>query len=181
MEENKYKVNVFEIDNGKKKIFVGYSTSNHQQAFEKFVTSVRKERHPANLTKWTKGLPDYDTAEEAIEAAKAVIIALEAKRYMVIAGPMVQNDFWQVYAIELDNNPKKVYIGQSIYDPEIRLEQHMAGLNSSVKVRRADNPKLRPDLYGKIGKIENREEAQKAEIKLAEELREKGFTVYGGH
>ena len=176
-----YRVHVFEIDQGKKKVFVGYSTSNHQQAFERFVTSVRRERHPANLVKWTRDLPDYDTAEEAIEASKAVITALEAKRYMVIAGSLIQNDYWQVYAIELDNNPMKVYIGQSIYSPEIRLEQHMAGLNSSVKVRRADNPKLRPDLYGKIGKIENREEAQKAEIKLAEDLKQKGFTVYGGH
>lgn len=176
-----YRIHIFEIDEGKKKVFAQYSTYDTETCFAKFKTSVRKERKPKVLVKFTKDLPEYESAEDAVSALEQLTTTLESAKYSVIAGTPLQKDYWQVYVIELDNNPMKVYVGQSIYDPEIRLEQHRAGLNSSVKIRRANNPKLRPDLYKHLQKLDSKEAAMAAEAQLAEELREKGFTVYGGH
>jgi len=176
-----YRINVFEIDKGKNKLFVQYSEQNAQQSFEKFVKSVHKSKKPMILAHLTQDLAKFETAEAAEAAALELIAGLEKEGYQVIAGPLMQQKFWQLYVIEIDNNPMKVYVGQSIYDPELRLEQHKAGINSSAKVRQTNNPHLRPDLYAETGKFESREEAQKAEVRLAEALTEDEFKVYGGH
>ena len=40
---------------------------------------------------------------------------------------------------------------------------------------------LRPDLFASWNPIDSRREAEQAEVRLAEALRERGFRVYGGH
>jgi hypothetical protein len=174
-----YKVYIFEINKGSRKLFIQYSTEHMQKCFEKFVRSVRHGKKPAMLIEKSAKIKPVKTEEEAKALIAEQVTILTEKNYQVIAGAHLQKDFWQMYVIELDNNPKKVYVGQSIYNPDIRLAQHISGYNSSVKVRKAKDPVLRPDLYENFGVIKTKEEARAAEMKLAEDLRHQGFTVYG--
>lgn len=176
-----YEIHIFEIDAGKKKLYISCSTKNVQQDFDKFKKKVRKGKTPIILDSLMNKLPKYETAKEANLAARKLVINLERRGYNVIAGTPLQNGYWQVYVIELDNNPNKVYVGQSIYEPKKRLEQHKAGHNSALKVYKAKNHKLRPDIYSKIEKIYSIEDARCKEAYLAENLRNKGYTVFGGH
>ena len=95
---------------------------------------------------------------------------------------------YHVYVIELSDdagprvNPQKpnVYVGQSVRTPEIRFAQHREGFKASRVVRRF-GIKLRPRLYRNYGPYRSRDEALKGEKQLADRLRDRGFTVYGGH
>lgn len=176
-----YEIHIFEIDAGKKKLYISCSTKNVQQDFDKFKKKVRKGKTPIILDSLMNKLPKYETAKEANIAARILLINLDRCGYNVIAGTPLQNRYWRVYVIELDNNPNKVYVGQSVYEPEKRLEQHKAGHNSALKVYKAKSRKLRPDIYGKIEKIYDNEEAKAKEAQLAKELKVKGFEVHGGH
>ncbi len=173
-----YQIYIFEINKGSRKLFIQYSQDHIQKCFEKFVRSVRHGKKPAMLVEKSAKIKPINTEDEAKKLVLDQVEILTEKNYQVIAGSHLQKGFWQLYVIELDNNPKKVYVGQSIYDPEIRLAQHISGYNSSVKVRKAENPILRTDLWVPSA-IKTKEEAQTAEKKLAEDLRHQGFVVYG--
>jgi hypothetical protein len=95
---------------------------------------------------------------------------------------------YYVYVIELTDeagprlNPRRacVYVGQSVHTPDERFRQHKAGYKASRKVQRHGRW-LRRKLYEQYNPIATREEAEKMERWLAEYLRERGFTVFGGH
>jgi hypothetical protein len=95
---------------------------------------------------------------------------------------------FRVYVIELSDevgprsNPEKpsVYVGQSALSPEKRFEAHRAGHRASRRVRNF-GVRLRPRLYRNVGPFDTRAEAEAAERHLADRLRRRGFTVYGGH
>jgi hypothetical protein len=91
-------------------------------------------------------------------------------------------NLFSVYVIELDD-PKVVYVGCSWHGPEVRLKRHLAKDKKvgSIHVRRAKNPKLRPDLYLELPKYPTREKAETAERIHAAKLKLLGYTVYGGH
>ena len=89
-----------------------------------------------------------------------------------------------VYVIEINNDPKHVYVGQSSKTPEERLKQHMAGdyEHKSARVfKRGAKGKLRPDLYAYLERFATQAEAEEMEWLLARDLREEGFKVEGGH
>lgn len=85
-----------------------------------------------------------------------------------------------VYVIELDD-PNTVYVGETGLPVEERFEKHKIGYKSSKHIRKAKNPMLRPDLYEHLPQYLTVKESQKAEEKLAETLRKKGYKVFGGH
>lgn len=86
-----------------------------------------------------------------------------------------------VYAIQLDGNPKNIYVGQTSHSPEERLKQHNSGLleNYSAKVfRKGVRGILRPDLYQYYPTYSNRNDALRAEIVFAEKLYGLGYSVH---
>jgi hypothetical protein len=95
---------------------------------------------------------------------------------------------YYVYVIELDDEvgPRRdprypsVYVGQSAVPPERRFRQHLEGYRSSRHVRK-HGKHLRPRLYGHFNPIATRAEALATERELARRLRNRGYTVYGGH
>lgn len=87
---------------------------------------------------------------------------------------------YRVYVIELDD-PMTVYVGQSYLTPEERFKKHISGVKSSRYVKKATNPKLRPDLYKHLPAYHRREDAERMEEKHARYLVKLGFNVYGGH
>jgi hypothetical protein len=95
---------------------------------------------------------------------------------------------YYVYVVELDDavgprrNPRypSVYVGQSVLPPQERLRQHKDGYRSSRYVRK-HGKHLRPGLYRRFNPMATRDEAVAVEQELARRLRNRGYTVYGGH
>jgi predicted GIY-YIG superfamily endonuclease len=95
---------------------------------------------------------------------------------------------YYVYVIELDDTvgPRRdprhpsVYVGQSAVPPEQRFQQHKQGYRSSRHVRK-HGKRLRPRLYRHFNPMATRDEAVAVERELARRLRNRGYTVYGGH
>jgi predicted GIY-YIG superfamily endonuclease len=95
---------------------------------------------------------------------------------------------YYVYVIELDDSvgPRRdprypsVYVGQSAVPPAERFRQHKEGYRSSRHVRK-HGKYLRPRLYRHFNPMATRNEAVATERELARRLRNRGYTVYGGH
>lgn len=92
---------------------------------------------------------------------------------------------YYVYVVELDKSKRKtekpaVYVGQSAKTPPERFAQHKRGVRASRHVR-DHGVRLRPRLYEKHNPLESRQDAEAKETWLAERLRKRGYTVYGGH
>ena len=101
---------------------------------------------------------------------------------------------YYVYVIELDdecewcrNRPtarpsRCVYVGESYHPPEIRLQQHLAGIRPGKPFRMGcAKARLRPELYSHIPPVEDEEEARRLEAKLGQTLERQGYTVAGAH
>lgn len=94
---------------------------------------------------------------------------------------------YHVYVILLSDdigprlNPKfpSVYVGQSAKKPKERLEQHKSGYRASRHVKNY-GIRLLPRLYRDLNPLFS-DERYEVEERLAEELRDQGYTVYGGH
>jgi predicted GIY-YIG superfamily endonuclease len=93
---------------------------------------------------------------------------------------------YRVYVIELDDSLRKgtdkpaVYVGYSVRSPEERFAQHLRGERASRHVR-DHGVRLRPRLYRAYPAAASRPEAERLERHVADRLRRRGFTVYGGH
>ena len=70
-----------------------------------------------------------------------------------------------------------LYVGQTARAPEERFAQHLAGVRSS-RIVKEYGVRLRPRLYANVGPFETRAESERAETKLAERLRRRGFAVW---
>lgn len=88
-----------------------------------------------------------------------------------------------VYVVYL-RNPKGdgragYYVGMTGLTPEERFANHKAGIKAAGVVRRF-GVRLVPRLYAHLNPMTFQEAAAK-EIELAEQLRARGFQVFGGH
>jgi len=71
------------------------------------------------------------------------------------------------------------YVGMTGLTPEERFENHKNGVKSASVVRRYGE-RLVPKLYAHLNPM-SYAEAAAMEVKLAEELRARGYQVFGGH
>lgn len=88
-----------------------------------------------------------------------------------------------VYVVYL-RNPKGdgkagYYVGMTGLSPEERFENHKKGIKSARVVRRCGE-RLVPKLYAHLNPM-TFERAQAMEEMLADSLRKRGYTVFGGH
>jgi hypothetical protein len=88
-----------------------------------------------------------------------------------------------VYVVFL-RNPKgdgkaAYYVGMTGLTPEERFANHKAGVKAAGVVRRFGE-RLVPRLYEHLNPM-TYEKAKEMEVLLADSLRKRGFTVYGGH
>jgi predicted GIY-YIG superfamily endonuclease len=88
-----------------------------------------------------------------------------------------------VYVVYL-RNPKGdgkagYYVGMTGLTPEERFANHKAGIKGAGVVRRF-GVRLVPRLYAHLNPM-TYSEAVAMEVRLAEELRARGFNVFGGH
>ena len=102
---------------------------------------------------------------------------------------------YSVYVIEISDergprlNSKypNVYVGQTALTPEERFAQHKVGYKTSRYLWKGGKGRgqwlglwLKPRLYERYNPIETRAEAERLEVRLAEQLRHKGYTVFVG-
>jgi hypothetical protein len=88
-----------------------------------------------------------------------------------------------VYVVYL-RNPKRdgragYYVGMTGLTPEQRFENHKKGVKAAGVVRRFGE-RLVPKLYAHLNPMPFKA-AVAMEIQLADELRARGFQVFGGH
>jgi predicted GIY-YIG superfamily endonuclease len=88
-----------------------------------------------------------------------------------------------VYVVYL-RNPKGdgkagYYVGMTGLTPEQRFHNHKQGIKAASIVRRCGE-RLVPRLYEHLNPMPFAK-AQEMEVMLAESLRKRGYTVYGGH
>jgi hypothetical protein len=88
-----------------------------------------------------------------------------------------------VYVVYL-RNPKGdgragYYVGMTGLSPEERFRNHKNGVKAAAVVRRCGE-RLVPKLYAHLNPM-TYAEAVLMEVRLAEELRARGFQVFGGH
>jgi hypothetical protein len=93
----------------------------------------------------------------------------------------VPEQTYGVYVIQIDDDPRWVYVGYSYRSPTERLAEHHSGHNAAWIFKGGHRGRLRPDLYGALKRLPARREAEVAEAALAAELRKQGFRVEGGH
>ena len=108
----------------------------------------------------------------------------------------LQSDHHNVYVVLLDpaagklrkvraenpgRDPKKpcVYVGMTGLTPEERFANHKAGVNDAPLVKRY-GVRLLPELFAHLNPMPF-EAAAQMEKDLAEDLRQAGYTVTGGH
>lgn len=102
---------------------------------------------------------------------------------------------YSVYVIEISDergprhNPKypNVYVGQTALTPDERFVQHRVGYKASRHLWKGGKGRgqwlglwLKRRLYERYNPIETRVEAERLEAWLAEQLRDKGYTVFVG-
>jgi predicted GIY-YIG superfamily endonuclease len=88
-----------------------------------------------------------------------------------------------VYVVYL-RNPKGdgragYYVGMTGLTPEQRFQNHKSGIKAAGIVRRFGE-RLVPKLYAHLNPMPF-EEAVAMEVRLADQLRARGFQVFGGH
>lgn len=92
--------------------------------------------------------------------------------------------FW-VYVIELDPEglgdvgSGAVYVGETALTPEARFAKHLGGSINAAKVVARRGIRLRIDLYPPEGPFSSRAEALRFERRTGNQLRHRGFRVYG--
>jgi len=100
--------------------------------------------------------------------------------YVVLLDPAVSR-LRRVRAENPGRDPQKpcVYVGMSGLTPEERFANHMAGIKDASIVKRY-GIRLLPELYAYLNPMPF-EAAAEMERDLAEDLRQSGYTVTGGH
>jgi hypothetical protein len=100
--------------------------------------------------------------------------------YVVLLDPAAGKLRW-VRASNPDCDPNKpcVYVGMTGLDPAERFANHKAGLKAASVVKRY-GIRLLPELYKHLNPMPF-EAAAQMEKDLAEDLRQAGYTVTGGH
>jgi len=96
---------------------------------------------------------------------------------------MFKRQHHNVYVVYL-RNPKGdgkagYYVGMTGLTPERRFENHKAGIKAADVVHKFGE-RLVPKLYEHLNPM-SYGAAQVMEVELAEELRRRGFVVFGGH
>ena len=83
----------------------------------------------------------------------------------------------------IDRRLPCVYVGVTALTPEERYERHREGGMTSASIVRDHGVGLLESLYREANPLSatSEEEALKAEAELAEELRDRGYAVWGEH
>lgn len=183
-------------DDGQPRAYVGYTADSHPTV--KFPNGDFSDSRTSILKRHGRGIRDEDFCRanradkgSMLRQVERTIAVLRGKGWTVLNPPPAQDHY--VYVLELEReaaatkkarelNPDAdpempcVYVGQSGFRPEDRLERHLAGERSSSPKVRKYFKRMLPALYKHLNPLTERESLEKEE-ELARELRVCGYTV----
>jgi len=88
-----------------------------------------------------------------------------------------------VYVVALEGIPggtgQEIYVGMTGLSPEVRFANHKRGYKAARVVKKY-GVRLLPELYEHMNPM-SWENAARMEVLYAQQLRRRGYTVYGGH
>lgn len=171
---------VIQIADNTDVLYVNYA-NNISQALVDF-----KRKHPQ--IKNSSLRPDifdaslsYTTANKANRACLRLIDSLESNGLEVIAGGPLHNPYWQVYVIEIEGNPKHIYVGETNYPVHKRFQQHIYHFNPARALQKFDILELAMHHAAHLPRLRTKDASKQAESILARQLRQSGYKVEGGH
>lgn len=171
---------VIQIGDCAEVLYVNYAT-DVGCAFRKFIHSHSRIRNSVLRNDLYDSSLSYGRSDVADRACRRMIENLEAAGYEVIAGGPLHNNYWQVYVIEIEGNPKHLYVGETNYPVEKRFQQHVYRFNPARVLLKYDNFDLAMQHAEGWPKVKSKEASLRNESDLAETLRKKGYKVEGGH
>jgi len=171
---------VIQIGSAPEVLYVNFA-SNIDQAFTKFLHRHPHLRHSILRPDLFDSSLYYSTSKKTNHACLRLINNLEADGFEVIAGGPLHNPYWQVYVIEINGDPQHLYVGETNYPVEKRFQQHVHKFNPARILLHHDHFEMA--MHHAVGwPIQSNKQASlKAEAQLAQDLRDQGFKVAGGH
>ena len=172
-------------------LFVGITVQSRAARFEQLRRGVGPswlDGHVARLrTDLTRSYRDGDRSN-AMRQRRRLITRLKRRAYTVNRDQRV----WSLYVVQLDetaiDEPGRgwLYVGQTSKDPEVRLREHLEGARNRrgplySRVVHRSGTGLRRDLMESLPIYYVEEDAKRSEADLAEQLRDQGYRVEGGH
>jgi len=167
-----------QIGKNREVLYVNY-TLNISQSFRKFLLKYPQIRNSKLRPELYADFAGYRTSKQALRAAYTFISSLETQGFEVIAGGPLLNPYWQTYVIEIDGDPKHVYVGETNYPREKRFQQHIYKFHPSRALLKYDVLRLAEELCDDRRYL-SQTESKAAEKKKADELRTLGYRVEGG-
>jgi hypothetical protein len=167
-----------QIDRNPEILYLNYSM-NVDQSYKKFLYKCPQIPHSVLRPELCADYSGFHTSRQALRAALHLIESLESRGFEIIAGGPLLQSFWQTYVIEIDGDPKHVYVGETNYPREKRFQQHIYKFHSARALRRYDILTLAEDLCDNH-KYLTKYESLAAEKQKAAELRTLGYRVEGG-
>ena len=197
-DEANYRVVVLELTNvvsrirtDRPNIYVGVTARTAQQLADGLNDGKYK---PAWARNNVVGLLDKLAPQGTLTYTEAKQLRDDLERQLRTKGYTVNRNTtaYRTYVINLDNpdltDPGKgyVYVGQTSKTPEQRLQEHLTGARSAKGHNLASRKVLKYGTQLNYDLMTQRiyltqKQALKAERRLAERLRQQGYTVEGGH
>ena len=173
---------VIELLKESKKLYINYSSKTDTENIAAFYNKNPALRNKALLrndliVSKVENLKSNKAYNECMKLTKK----LSVNGYTIIAGPAVIDFEYHVYVIELNNNPLFLYVGESQYPPEIRLQQHIYGYHRAQKLNNITYMKLVPEHYQKMAVLTTKSASKHAEKHKYNQLKKAGYEVLGGH
>ena len=172
-------------------LYLEVTTAPPLMRFNQIKRSKRKTWYHGCVQKLREDLMPksaFPNRESATAALKLLRETLDEEGYTVNRNTRV----WQVYVLELDSSEVKnlgeghVYVGETSLSLETRLQQHRGELLSK-KGKSLSARAIKVPIIGLIPKLApqqlyySKSQATRAEAELAQDLRDKGYLVRGGH
>jgi hypothetical protein len=171
---------VIQIGENETILYINFA-SDITKAFRVFMRKHPQIRNSKLRVDLFDATASYTSSKRAHTACVNLINKLEDLGYEVIAGAPLMNRYWSVYVIEIGGDPMHVYVGETNYPIEKRLQQHVYRFNPSRYLLKEDVFCLAEKLCERLPSFRTKTQSLDAEANMAQELRFQGYRVEGGH
>lgn len=171
---------VIQIGENETILYVNFA-SDIQRAYQEFIRKHSLLRNSKLRVDLFDANASYKSSKRAHTACANLIKKLEDQGFEVIAGTPLLNRYWSLYVIEIGGDPMHVYVGETNYPIEKRLQQHIYRFNPSRFLLKEDVFCLAEELCEKLPSFRTKTQSLEAEANIAQALRHQGYTVVGGH
>lgn len=171
---------VIQIGGNETILYVNFA-SDIKKAYREFIRKHPQIRNSKLRVDLFDVNASYKLSKRAHTACVNLITKLEDQGFEVIAGTPLMNRYWSLYVIEIGGDPMHVYVGETNYPIEKRLQQHVYRFNPSRYLLKEDVFCLAEKLCERLPCFRTKTQSLEAEADIAQALRYQGYRVEGGH